>query len=176
MKVRYIGIGTSLFSCGEVYRVLEESEHFYRILDNGDIVRFVGKHLFEVVKKNEDIKELTLKEALNYPIGTNFKMRFDDWKERYIEVEFVSSNLYYNNIKVVDMYGLKNIVNAKFILIDAWKEISYYDAYTSNKQVKFVVNDVEQIGTHYGILSELNSQGKDIKELLYQGKWYIREN
>lgn len=175
MKVRYIGISTSLFSCGKIYRVLEENENFYRILDNGDIVRFVGKHLFEVVKENEDIKELTLKEALNYPIGTKFKMRFDNWKERYIEVEFAGSNLYHDNIKVVDVYGLKNIVNANFTLIEAWKEISYYDAYTSNKQVKFVVNGVEQMGTHYGILSELNSQGKDIKELLHQGKWYIKE-
>ena len=60
--------------------------------------------------------------------------------------------------------------------MENWKEISYYDAYTSNNQVKFVVNDVEQIGTHYGILSELNSQGEDIKELLHQGRWYIKED
>lgn len=175
MKVRYTGVSSTLLSCGEVYKVLKESEYFYKIIANGGAECSVCKGLFEILKDDKDMKELTLKEALNYPIGAKFKMRFDDWKERYIEVEFAGSNLYHDNIKVVDVYGLKNIVNAKFILIEAWKEISYYDAYTSNKQVKFVVDDVEQIGTHYGILSELNSQGKDIKELLHQGKWYIKE-
>ena len=178
MKVRYIGISTTLLSYGEVYKVLKESEHFYEIIANGGTKCSVHKRLFEIVKENNEMKDLTLPEVFNYPEGTKFKIGFDNWKEdQYIELELYSGELWYDRYNVItDVYSLKDILDAKFILMENWKEISYYDAYTSNNQVKFVVNDVEQIGTHYGILSELNSQGEDIKELLHQGRWYVKED
>lgn len=95
MKVRYIGISTTLLSYGEVYKVLKESENFYEIIANGGTKCSVRKRLFEIVKENNEMKDLTLPEVFNYPEGTKFKIGFDNWKEDQYLADFkANSNIH----------------------------------------------------------------------------------
>lgn len=129
------------------------------------------------------MKELTLQEVFNYEEGTIFKMVFENgWTEkvRLEDEDLTIIEGAFEGDDVGSVHPLKEVVEAKYYLLEQWKEVNYYTAYTATgSNIKYVNDDKVIIGSHYFILSMLNSDcsknGKDISGLLASAKWYIKE-
>lgn len=130
------------------------------------------------------MKELTLQEVFNYEEGTVFKMVFEGRgteKVRLEDEELVITEGFNEGEDVTSIYLLKEVVKTKYYLLEQWKEADYYTAYTATgSNIKYVNDNEEIVGSHYYILSTLNSNcsknGKNINELLANAKWYIKED
>lgn len=130
------------------------------------------------------MKELTLKEVFNYEEETIFKIVFEGGGTEKVRLEYKDLTIIegrYNGEDVLLIYSLKEVVEAKYYLLEQWKEVNYYTAYTATgSNIKYVNDNEEIVGSHYYILSTLNSDcsknGKNINELLANAKWYIKED
>ena len=170
---------------GKEYEVIREEnlmgEKAYVVMNDCNIPQPYFLMRFGIVKDNKETKEVKLQEIFSYPEETEFKFGFNEWGEdEYIKVRLHDSELWFNDNAITNIYKLRYIVDGKFFLVDNWEEISFFEAYTSNKEMKYVNGDVEIIGTHYGILSKLDSEcknnNKNLIELLSTAKWYIKED
>lgn len=184
MKARCIdnlGFNDEL-TIGKIYEVKEcdfYNKMYEMLNDKGGEVNFL-KTRFEEVKENGTMKELTLQELLNYSTGTKFTMVMGS--EDY-EIELVNGDLFFlkeKHLEVLDMFPLREILKAKYyIKEDKWKEVSYYDAYMSKGQIKYIQGtEFNIVGTHDEILKQLYESYTyyGITELIDMGKWYIKEN
>lgn len=81
---------------------------------------------------------------------------------------------------VLDVYPLKNILEAKFYLVeDKWQEVSYYEAYINGGKLRYVQEtEFDIVGTHEEILKELYESYTyySVAELVGMGKWYVKED
>lgn len=171
---------------GKEYKVIREEilmgEKAYVVMNDYNIPNPYFLKRFEIIKESKEMKEVKLQEVFGYPEETEFKFGFKEWGEdKYITFKIHKEDLWYDNWNTIsDLYTLKDILEGKFFLVDNWKEISFFEAYTSNEEVKYVNGNVEIIGTHYGILSKLDSEckntNKNLIELISTAKWYVKED
>lgn len=181
MKVRCLSNVYKTLTFRELYDVIETYGYSYKVINDCGLTSTIRKDDVEIIsEENDSMKELTLQEIMNCKDGTKIKMEFCNGEEKMcIEVELSNGELWYDDQNTLaDMYRLKDILEAKYYLIDDWQEIDYYTAYmTTNSNIKFV-SDKEIIGTHYYILSKLNSDcmknNKSLNEVLTNGKWFIK--
>lgn len=130
------------------------------------------------------MKELTLQEVFNCEERTIFKMVFESGRIEKVMLEdgdLVIIEGVFEGDDFGSVYALKEVVEAKYYLLEQWKEVDYYTAYTATgSNIKYVNDNEEIVGSHYYILSTLNSDcsknGKNINELLANAKWYIKED
>lgn len=185
MKIRCISDWSSYggVTKNKIYTINSEDDTHYFIEDDRGIETGYYKDRFEIVREYEDIKELTLKEVFNYEDGSFFKMRILD-EEFDLELSqgdlsFISG--IHKDTYISEVFTLKMLIEAKFYLLESWREIDYFTAYTykkANMNIKYINGDEEIIGTHYGILSNLDSRcrntGEDLVALLSDAKWYVK--
>lgn len=187
MKVRCIDNknGALDLTVGKIYDVIQEGIFFgremYLLTNDYNFLQPYEINRFEEAKENEEMKVLTLQEALNYPEGTKFEMGFDSLdREDYITVEFDGNDIWYDEHNTInEVYSLKPIFEAKFYLVeDKWQEVTYYEAYLNKDELRYIQGtEFDIVGTHDEILKELHEAYTyySLTELIDMGEWYIKE-
>lgn len=178
-------------SKGSKYEVYQEDEKNYWIKENKHgTSSFYPKHWF--VKILEEKKELNIIEASNMPIGTEFKIVYqngniDGWRCKVTEGSSKKLLSWTPNDNSIG--GTQDIINAKFIVIEKQKPVPFQEvidkdcilcrvehehvnswlSYESLQKTK----EYLKFNQLMGLLSELPSD--ELKIVLKYGRWYIKE-
>ena len=136
-------------------------------------------------------KELNIIEAVNMPVGTEFKIIFENGCTDTIILKSIADEKEFVNKSIGNCYALTSaIINSKFIPMQ--KPVSFKEVVEAcgNKKVKVDISKIDfnreipfyikklnnfvQISTILNIISE-NFCSYEIKLIIQEGKWYIEE-
>ena len=136
-------------------------------------------------------KELNIIEAVNMPVGTEFKIIFENGCTDTIILKSIADEKEFVNTSIGNCYALTSaIINSKFIPMQ--KPVSFKEVVEAcgNKKVKVDISKIDfnreipfyikklnnfvRISTILNIISE-NFCSYEIKLIIQEGKWYIEE-
>lgn len=125
---------------GKEYEVLEKGEKTYKIINNNDDEAYYMKDCFKPVDPQKEVKEYTVMELLDFPVGTIFK--YDDGKVKIIEYE--------KGNKGTEIIGISrgielstNWTKTKFTLIEEPKPVTTAEAFKAldeGKEIESVIS------------------------------------
>nr|UWG92231.1 MAG: hypothetical protein [Bacteriophage sp.] len=186
MKLKCIKSNNKIFLKNKIYEVKGiknyNDKNFYIIKDEDNFYTSVilsGLYWkFEIVKENE-MKELTLQQAFEYKVGTNFEVIYENGEktdftaELYKDCSGIIGFRWKENKQ--DLVLMKDFATAKFIPI-VEKEVSFMEAvkaFSEGKKIKSVFEGAECVYNGNSSCLE-DDYGIAISDYeILEGKWYI---